>query len=135
MAAAQRNQLLLQDAKDDAQFRKTLAETLQESNRVFAELLHGISLSLTDLENFFCRSMQMLTPAMIMQNQPQHTVLQNMFFQSPQTFSTPPTQQRSYFSSSSTENSNIANFASQNLTNSESKSEKHISICSEASAT
>ena len=49
------------DAKDDAQFRKTLAETLQESNRVFAESLHGISQSMTDLGNTFCKSMEMLT--------------------------------------------------------------------------
>ena len=56
LSAAQRNQLLLQEAKDDAQFRKTLAETLQESNQVFTELLHGISQSMTDLGNSFCRS-------------------------------------------------------------------------------
>ena len=74
----------------------------------------------------------MLTQTMIIQSQPQHPVSQNMFFQSPQTFSTPPTQQRSYFSSSSTENTNIANFTSQNLPNSESQSEKHFSICREA---
>ena len=84
----QRNQLLLQEAKDDAQFRKTLTETLRASNRVFVESLHGISKSLTDLENNFCRSMQMLTQAMIMETQPQHPVPQNMFFQSPQSFST-----------------------------------------------
>ena len=47
LSAAQRDQLLLQDAKDDAQFRKTLAETLQEPKRVFAESLHGISQSMT----------------------------------------------------------------------------------------
>ena len=58
LSAAQRD-LLLQEAKDDAQFRKTLPETLQESNRVFAESLHGISHSITDLRNNFCRSMQM----------------------------------------------------------------------------
>ena len=123
-SVAQRDQLLLQEAKDDTKFRKTLAETLQESNRVFAESLHGTSQSMADLGNTFCRSMQMLIQATIMQSQPQHPVPQNMFFQSPQIFSTPPTQQRSYFSSSSTENSNIANFTSQKLANSESQSEK-----------
>ena len=58
LSAAQRD-LLLQEAKDDTQFRKTLPETLQESNRVFAESLHGISHSITGLRNNFCRSMQM----------------------------------------------------------------------------
>ena len=106
------------------QFRKTLAETLQESNRVFAELLHGISQSMTDLGNNSCRSMQMSIQAMIMQSQPQCPVPQSMFFQSPQSFSTPPTQQSPYFSSNTTRNSNIANFTSQNLPNSESENEK-----------
>ena len=48
LSAAQRDQLLLQEAKDDAQFGKTLTDTLRESNRVFTELLHGISKSMTD---------------------------------------------------------------------------------------
>ena len=87
-SVAQRDQLLLQEAKDDTKFRKTLAETLQESNRVFAESLHGTSQSMADLGNTFCRSMQMLIQATIMQSQPQHPVPQNMFFQSPQIFST-----------------------------------------------
>ena len=124
LSAAQRDQLLLQQAKDDAQFRKTLAETLQESNRVFAELLNGISQSITNLGNTFRRSMQVLTQAMIMQSQPQHPVPWNMFFRSPQSFSTSPTQQPPYFSSSTTRNSNIAHFISQNFPNSESENEK-----------
>ena len=95
LSAAQRNQLLLQEAKDDVQFRKTLAETLKESNQVFAELLHGISQSMTDLGNSFCRSKQMLTQAMKMQSQAQQPVPQNMFFQCPQNLST-PTQQSPY---------------------------------------
>ena len=88
MSAAQRDQLLLQEAKDDAQFYKTLTETLRESNRVFAESLHEISNSMRYVGNNFCRSMQMLTQAMIMETQSQHPVPQNMFFQSPQSFST-----------------------------------------------
>ena len=68
--------------------------------------------------------MQMSIQAMIMQSQPQCPVPQSMFFQSPQSFSTPPTQQSPYFSSNTTRNSNIANFTSQNLPNSESENEK-----------
>ena len=75
---AQRDQLLLQEAKDNAQFRKTLTETLQESNRVSAESLHGIFQSMADLGNDFLRSMQMSTQAIIMQSQP--PVPRNMFF-------------------------------------------------------
>ena len=78
---------------------------------------------MTDLGNTFCRSMQMLDQAMIMQSQPQQPVPQNMFFQSPQSFST-PTQQPPHFSSNTTRNSNIANFTSQTLPNSESENEK-----------
>ena len=33
-----------------------MTETLRESNRVFAELLHGISKIMTDLGNNFCRA-------------------------------------------------------------------------------
>ena len=123
LSAAQRGQLLLQEAKDDTQFLKTSTETLRESNRVFAEPLHGISESMTDLGNNFCRSMQMLTQAMIMQSQTQHPVPQNLFFQSPQSFTT-PTQQPPYFSSNTTSNSSMANFTSQNLPNFESENEK-----------
>ena len=78
MSAAQRDQLLLQEVKVDARFRKTSAETFQESNRVFAESVHGIFQSITDLGNTFSRSMQMLI-AMIMQSQPQHPAPQNVF--------------------------------------------------------
>ena len=53
-----------------------------------------------------------------MQSQPQHPVPQNMFFQSP------PTKQPPYFSSNTTRNSNVANFTSQNLPNSESENGK-----------
>ena len=67
--------------------------------------------------------MQMLTQTMIMQSQPQHPVPQNMFFQSPQTFST-ANKQPPYFSSNTTSNSNMANFTSQNLPNSLSENEK-----------
>ena len=54
LSAAQRD-LLLQEAKMTHNFVKHC----QESNRVFAESLHGISHSITDLRNNFCRSMQM----------------------------------------------------------------------------
>ena len=55
--------------QDDAQFRKTLTETLQESNRVFAESQYENSQSITDFGNNFCRSMQILTQTMITQSQ------------------------------------------------------------------
>ena len=49
LRATQRDQLLLKQTKDDVQFRKTLANTLQELNQVFVESLHGISQSMTNL--------------------------------------------------------------------------------------
>ena len=60
---------------------------------------------------------------MTMQSQPQHPVPQNMFFQSPQSFST-PIQQPPYFRSNTTSNNNMANFTSQNLPYFESENEK-----------
>ena len=130
LSAAQRNQLLLQEAKDDAQFRKTLAETLQESNQVFTELLHGM----TDLGNSFCRSKQMLTQAMKMQSQPHQPVPQNMFFQCSQSLRT-PTQQPPYFSSKTIRNSNMQISLVRTFLILNENVKKHISIFSESLAT
>ena len=79
LSAAQRDQLLLKEAKDDAQFRKDLAQAMRESTESFTSSIKDISKAMTDLGQGLCRSLDMLSRSF----QPPAPVNQNMFYQAP----------------------------------------------------
>ncbi|XP_065671685.1 uncharacterized protein LOC136089562 [Hydra vulgaris] len=87
LSAAQRDQLLLKEARDDAQFRKEMAEAMRESTKCFTESINTVSKSMTDLGNGISRSIELLAQAMIVQTQ-QQSSNQNQFYQhSPNVYS------------------------------------------------
>ena len=57
LSAAQRNQLLLTEAKEDSKFRKDLAEAMRQSTTSFSSALDGINQSMMQIGNGLCRSL------------------------------------------------------------------------------
>ena len=77
LSAAQRDQLLFKEARDDSQFRKDMADAMRESTKCFTESINAVSKSMTDLGSGISRSIEMMAQAMLMQTQQN----QNQFYQ------------------------------------------------------
>ncbi len=91
LSAAQRDQLLISEAKEDAQFRKDLALAMRESTASFTESIKNVSEAMISLGAGVCQSIQMLSHALQGPNvvQPplhQHLVYQNQVQHAPQNF-------------------------------------------------
>ena len=67
LSSAQRDQLLLQEAKEDNKFRKELSESIRESTASFSQSIETIGRSITQLGESMCKSMELLSRSM-MQN-------------------------------------------------------------------
>eukprot|EP00112_Aurelia_sp_Birch-Aquarium-sp1_P020804 Seg5442.1 transcript_id=Seg5442.1/GoldUCD/mRNA.D3Y31 product="hypothetical protein" protein_id=Seg5442.1/GoldUCD/D3Y31 len=63
LSSAQRDQLLINEAKDDTSFRKELTEAMRESNETFSKSVESMSNSVKQLGDGICRSMEMLSRA------------------------------------------------------------------------
>ena len=79
LSAAQRDQLLVKEARDDSRFRKDMADAMRESTKSFTESIQAVSRSMSDLGNGISRSIELLAQAMLMQTP--HPVNQNEFYQ------------------------------------------------------
>lgn len=64
LSASQRDQLLLNEAKEDSKFHKDLAEAMRQSTTSFSSALDGINQSMMQIGNGLCRSLNNLTQAM-----------------------------------------------------------------------
>ena len=79
LSSAQRDPLLINEAKDDASFRKELTKAMKESNETFSRSVESMSNSVNQLGDGICRSMEMLSRAIYMSNQVPRN--QNLFYQ------------------------------------------------------
>lgn len=79
LSSAQRDQLLINEAKDDTSFRKELTEAMRESNETFSKSVESMSNSVKQLGDGICRSMEMLSRAIYMSSRA--PVNQNSFYQ------------------------------------------------------
>ncbi len=71
LSAAQRDQILLQEAKEDKETRRVLASSIRESSQSFNAAMQNISGSLSQLANGITRSKEMLSQAILVgRNQP-----------------------------------------------------------------
>lgn len=68
LSAAQRDSLLMKEAKDDAHFKKDLCEAMRESTAAFAGSLKEISTSMMNIGNGICKSIEALSQALVNQN-------------------------------------------------------------------
>ena len=55
LSASQRDQLLIKEAKEDAQFRKDLSDAMRQSTETFAQSIKDVSKAMTDLGAGDCR--------------------------------------------------------------------------------
>lgn len=83
LSAAQRDGLLIKEAKEDAQFRKDLAEAMRESTASFSHSIESVSKAMTDLGAGVCRSIEMLSQALQQPYAVRAPVNQNLFYQNP----------------------------------------------------
>ena len=70
LSAAQRDQLMKNEMKGDAEFRQDLSQPIKESNATFSDSLKQISQSMADLSKGLCTSMELLSRALSSQIQP-----------------------------------------------------------------
>ena len=85
LSVAQRDRMLFNEAKEDAQFRKDLVEAMRESNIAFNASIENIGNSILQLSQSMSRSMEMFSQAMLLQvntnRQPCQPYHQNLFYQ------------------------------------------------------
>ena len=84
LSAAHRDQIFIKETKNDAEFRRDLAQAMRESNECFSDSVKEISKSITELSKGLCSSMEMLSWAVCVQQpalQQQQPMHQNLFYQ------------------------------------------------------
>ena len=86
LSSAQRDSLLLREAKDDAQFKKDMCSAMHESTAAFSESLKEISTAMTNIAIGICRSVEVLSQAILHQGQRQQPINQNLFYQNDQIY-------------------------------------------------
>ena len=67
LSAAQRDELLINEAKEDSQFKKSLAEAIQQSNETFAQSMQQMSMSIMQVAQGLSRSMEIMSQALVQQ--------------------------------------------------------------------
>ena len=71
LSAAQRDKILIDESKEDARFRKEMAEAIKESTKCFSESVKCMSESMVQMTSTIGRSMEVMAQAMLLQNQNQ----------------------------------------------------------------
>ena len=79
LSAAQRDKILLDEAKEDAQFRKDMAEAIRESTESFSKGVKEMSSAMLEVGGSMAQSIQMLTNALLQQQQIQSYGPQQLF--------------------------------------------------------
>ena len=85
LSAAQRNKMLLEEAKEDARFRKEMTDSMKESSTTFAHGIKDVSKAILEIGAELSRSNEMLSQEFYNQGYPQHHAINqnNMFYQYP----------------------------------------------------
>ena len=73
LSAAQRDQLLLNEAKEDAQFKRDIAEAIHQSNQTFAESIQNMSHSIMQVAQGLTRSIEVMSQALVQSNASQYS--------------------------------------------------------------
>ena len=73
LSAAQRDQLLLNEAKEDAQFKRDIAEAIRQSNQTFAESIQNMSHSIMQVAQGLTRSIEVMSQALVQSNASQYS--------------------------------------------------------------
>ena len=82
LSSSQRDQLLINEAKEDKILRRNLCETMKQSNENFSKAIENMSRSMMQIATGISHSMQMMVHALSLQQQPvQQPIDQNLFYQ------------------------------------------------------
>ena len=68
LSAAQRDQLLLKESKEDSQFKKDMADAIKQSDQTFANAMQQMSQSISQVAHGMTQSMQAMSQAFLQQN-------------------------------------------------------------------
>ncbi|KAJ7386716.1 hypothetical protein OS493_006728 [Desmophyllum pertusum] len=68
LSASQRDRLLMNESKEDSQFKKDIAEAIRQSNETFAQSMQQMSMSMQQVAQGFTQSFQFLARAMFTDN-------------------------------------------------------------------
>ena len=93
LSAAQRDKLLLTEAREDSTLRKNLAEATKQSTELFSSALKDVSNSIVQVGNGISRSMEMMSQAImaqVMANSQPRPFNQNHFYQHSEMSHLPP---------------------------------------------
>ena len=72
-SATQRDQLLINESKEDSQFEKDIAEAIRQSNETFSQAMQQMSMSMLQVAQGFTQSIEVLVRAMVNKpSQPQY---------------------------------------------------------------
>ena len=73
LSASQRDQLLINESKEDSQFKKDIAKAIRQSNETFSQAMQQISMSMLQVAEGFTQSIEVLARAMVNKpSQPQY---------------------------------------------------------------
>ena len=100
LSAAQRDDLFMEEMKNDAEFRKDLLQIVRESNDCFSNSVKEISKSMSDLSKGLCASVELLSRAIASQPQPQFPQAPfhpNVIYQNLNRYSPTVSQQQGYY--------------------------------------
>ena len=117
LSAAQRDQLLLNESKEDAHFKRDMAEAIRQSNETFATAMQQMSMSIMQVAQGMSKPMEMTsnvicqpakpTTAVPKSTQRESSFQQHGYFpqtQSPSQFSRPAPKTNNYKNSPSVYN-------------------------------
>jgi len=73
LSASQRDQLLINESKEDSQFKKDITEAIRQSNKTFAPSMQQMSMSMLQVAQGFTQSIEVLARAIVNKpSQPQY---------------------------------------------------------------
>ena len=75
LSAAQRDQILINESKEEAQFKKDIAEAIRQSNQTFGQCMQQMSMSILQVAQGLTRSVELMSHAMVRQNVPPYQQL------------------------------------------------------------
>lgn len=65
LSASQRDQILINESKEDSEFKKNIAEAIRQSNETFGQCLQQMSMSIQQVAQGLTRSVEIMSQAMM----------------------------------------------------------------------
>ena len=83
LSAVQRDEILMNESKEDAQFKRDIAGAIRQSNETFAQTMQQMSMSILQVANGLTRSVEMMSHAILQRPQVLHPCTTATILQGP----------------------------------------------------